>query len=328
MINAAIVGMGRWGQALVDSVQGKSDKINFTRGVTRTTSKVVDYAAERGITLGDDYDAMLADTTIDAVVLASPHSLHFDQMMAAAAAGKHIFCEKPFALTKAEANSALGAISTAGLKVGLGHNRRFAPNTIELKRMLDAGELGDTLMIESSFSAPMARYADEWRTSRTESPAGGMTSLGIHSLDMFIHLFGRISEVQARSKRQAMPFDVDDTTAIMISFEDGRMGYISCIANTAMLWYVRVFGTEGWVEIRDQDKLEYSMTDGSHDSKAWEGLSYPAPRTVAAGLEAFADDINGVAPFIISPDQMLHNAAVLEAIIESAEGTGASIQVG
>lgn len=328
MINAAIVGMGRWGQTLVESVHGKSDKITFTRGVTRTPSKVEDYCAERGIALGDDYDAMLADDSVDAVVLASPHTAHFDQMMAAAAAGKHVFCEKPFALTKAEANAALGAISAAGLKVGLGHNRRFAPNTIELKRMLDAGELGETLMIESNFSAPMSRYEHEWRTSRAESPAGGMTSLGIHSLDMFIHLFGRISEVQARSKRIAMPFDVDDTTAIMLSFEDGRMGYISCIANTAMLWYARVFGTKGWAEIRDQDKLEYSLTDGTRDSKTWEGLPYPSLPTITAELEAFADDINGVAPFVITPDEMLHNAAVMEAIIESAEGTGASIEVG
>ena len=328
MINAAIVGMGRWGQTLVESVQGKSDKIKFTRGVTRTTSKVEDYAAQQGIMLGDNYNAMLADESVDAVVLASPHTAHFDQMMAAAKAGKHVFCEKPFALTKAEANSALGAISAAGLKVGLGHNRRFAPNTIELKRMIDAGELGDTLMIESNFSAPMSRYENEWRTSRVESPAGGMTSLGIHSLDMFIHLFGRISEVQARSKRLAMPFDVDDTTAIMFSFEDGRMGYISCIANTATIWVVRVFGTKGWVELRDQDKLEYSLTDGTHDTKFWEGLPYPSLPTITAELEAFADDINGIAPFVISPDEMLHNAAVLEAIIDSAEGTGESIQVG
>ncbi len=328
MINAAIVGMGRWGQTLVDSVQGKSDKINFTRGVTRTTSKVEDYCAERGITLGDDYDAILADSAVDAVVLASPHTAHFDQMMKAAAAGKHIFCEKPFALSKAEANSALGAISGAGLKVGLGHNRRFAPNTIELKRMIDDGELGETLMIESSFSAPMSRYVDEWRTNRAESPAGGMTSLGIHSLDMFIHLFGNISEVQARSKRLAMPFDVDDTTAIMVSFEDGRMGYISCIANTAMMWVVRVFGTKGWVEIRDQDKLEFSLTDGTSDKKIWDGYPYPGVPTLTSELEAFADDIKGVAPFTITPDEMLHNAAVMEAIIDSAEGTGASIEVG
>ena len=328
MINAAIVGLGRWGQMLVNSVQGTSDKIKFERGVTRTVSKAEEFCREKGIVLSGDYNAMLDDPAIDAVVLASPHSVHFEQMMAAAKAGKHVFCEKPFTLTKADANAALGALSTAGLKVGLGHNRRFAPNIIELKRMIDAGELGELLMIESNFSAPMSRYVGEWRTSRAESPAGGMTSLGIHSLDSFIYLFGRISEVQARSKSIAMPFDVDDTTAIMFTFEDGRMGYISCIANTAMLWNVRVFGTKGWAEVRDQDKLEIVLTDGTGDRRTWDGYDYPAMPTVTAELEAFADDIEGRAPFIIPPEEILHNAAVLEAIIESAEGTGASIKVG
>ncbi len=328
MINAAIVGLGRWGQMLVNSVQGASDRIRFERGVTRTVSKAEEFCREKGIALGDDYDSMLADPGIDAVVLATPHSLHFDQMMAAARAGKHIFCEKPFTLTKADANAALGAISAAGLKVGLGHNRRFAPNTIELKRLVDSGELGELLMIESSFSAPMSRYVNEWRTSRAESPAGGMTSLGVHSLDSFIYLFGRISEVQARSKSIAMPFDVDDTTAIMFTFEDGRMGYLSCIANTPMLWYVRVFGTKGWVEVRDQDKMEIVMADGAGDRRTWDGYGYPATATVTAELEAFADDIESGAPFIIPPDEILHNAAVLEAIIESAEGTGESIKIG
>ncbi len=327
MINAAIVGLGRWGQLLVQSVQGESEAIRFARAVTRTPSKVEAFCAENDITLGDDYAAALADPAIDAVVLASPHSAHFDQMLKAAAAGKHVFCEKPFTLTKAEAETALGAIKDAGLKVAVGHNRRFAPNTIELKRMLDSGELGELLMIEANFSAPVSRYVNEWRTDRAESPAGGMTSLGIHALDAFIHLFGPISEVQARSKRIAMPFDVDDTTAIMVAFENGRMGYLSTFANTAMLWYARVYGTKGWVEIRDQDKMEIVMADGTQDSKTWDGYGYPAMATIAAELESFAGDVAGGAPFVVPPDQILHCVAALEAIIESAEGTGASVDV-
>ena len=94
MINAAIVGMGRWGQTLVNSVAGSSDVITFVAGNTRTPSKVVDYAAEKGIKLHSSYEDVLADDNVDALVLASPHSVHFDQIMAAADAGKHVFCEK------------------------------------------------------------------------------------------------------------------------------------------------------------------------------------------------------------------------------------------
>jgi predicted dehydrogenase len=326
MINAAIVGLGRWGQTLVNSV-ADSGSIRFTRGVTRTVAKAEAFCAERGMPLGDDYAAALADSEIDAVVLATPHSQHLEQILAAAEAGKHVFCEKPFTLTKADADTALAALAAKGLRAGVGHNRRFAPNTIELKRMLEAGELGETMHIEGNFSANMTRYAGEWRTSRAESPAGGMTSLGVHSIDAFIHLFGRIAEVEVRSKRQVMPYDVDDTTLVLLAFEDGRTGFLSCLAATSMLWSVRAFGDKGWVELRDQDKIECVMADGSHESRAWDGYEYPALATIAAELEAFAADVEGGAPFLIPPDQISHGVAVLEAIIESAEGTGQAVKV-
>jgi predicted dehydrogenase len=87
MINAAIVGLGRWGQNLVNSVQGKSDKIRFVAGATRTVAKAKDYAAQQGFPLYDDYAKVLADPAIDAIVLATPHTQHAQQVIAAARAG-------------------------------------------------------------------------------------------------------------------------------------------------------------------------------------------------------------------------------------------------
>ena len=192
MINAAIVGLGRWGRLLAESVQGTSKRIRFTAGVTRSPAKAQDFCSRHGIVLHGDYGAVLDDPGIDAVVLATPHSQHFEQVIAAAHAGKHVFCEKPFTLTRRDAETALGALDAAALKVAVGHNRRFAPNTIELKRMIDAGELGELLHIEGNFSADLAPQAGAWRSDRAESPAGGMTSLGIHVVDAYIHLFGPV----------------------------------------------------------------------------------------------------------------------------------------
>ena len=327
MINAAIVGLGGWGQILVESVQGKSDRIRFTTGVTRTPAKAEEFCREHDIALGDDYAAMLADPAIDAVVLATPHTRHGAEIVAAAQAGKHVFCEKPFALTATQAETALEALASRGLKVGIGHNRRFAPNTIELKRLIEAGELGRAVHIEGQFAANLARHDDTWRTSRTESPAGGMTSLGVHLVDIFIHLFGRIAEVDTRSRRIAMPYDVDDSTAVLVDFEDGRIGCLGTVATGAMMWRVRVFATEGWVELREQNRLERLMLDGSHDDKVWPGLAYPSFETVGAGLEAFADDVEGTAPFPITPDEIRHGVAVFEAIVRSAE-TGEKVRLG
>ncbi len=327
MINAAIVGLGGWGQTLVTSVQGKSDRIRFTTGVTRTPAKAEDFCREHDIALGDDYAAMLADPAIDAVVLATPNTGHRAEIVAAAEAGKHVFAEKPFTMTAADAEIALAALASRGLKVGIGHNRRFAPNTVELKRLLDAGELGAPVHIEGQFSANIARFDGTWRTSRAESPAGGMTSLGIHLVDMYIHLFGRIAEVVTWSRRVAMPFDIDDSTAILIGFEDGRVGTLGTVADSGSMWRVRVFGTSGWAELREQNQIERLMTDGTHHEQEWPGLEYPSHKTVGAGLDAFAADVEGKAPFPITPDEIRHGTAVFEAIVRSAE-TGEKVRVG
>src|SRR5690554_3136068 len=115
MLNAAIIGLGRWGRNLVDSVQGKSDEIRFVAGATRTAAKVQTYADERGIELAPSFEAVLANPKVDAVVLATPHTLHATQIVAAARAGKHVFTEKPLALTRASARAALRACARAGV---------------------------------------------------------------------------------------------------------------------------------------------------------------------------------------------------------------------
>ena len=327
MINAAIVGMGRWGQTLVNSVADGSDAITFVAGTTRTLSKVEDYAAEKNIRLHATYEDLMADDSVDAVVLASPHSVHFDQMMAAADAGKHGFCEKPFCLTGAEAKTVLEAIAEKGLKVAIGHNRRFSPNAIKLKQMIDSGELGDMIQIEGNFSANMAGYSGEWRDSRAESPVGGMTSLGIHAVDMFVNLFGRVSSVQTVSRRVAIPFDIDDATGILMDFEGGQVGYLGTVAATSHLWQVRTFGTQGWGSIYGHDRFDAVKTDGTNVSDSWDGYEYPGMATIKDQMEAFARDCEGGDPFPATPDQILHATQILEAIIKSAE-TGERVSVG
>ena len=95
MIRAAIVGLGRWGRSLVSSVAGNNDDIKFVLAYTRTRASAEDFCRDKGIPLADSYEQILRDPDIDAVVLATPHSQHQAQALAAAAARKHIFVEKP-----------------------------------------------------------------------------------------------------------------------------------------------------------------------------------------------------------------------------------------
>ena len=157
MIKAGIVGLGWWGKTLVESGEN-SDAIRFVAGTTRTvTPEVEAFAKQKGLRLTADYQAMLAHD-IDAVVLATPHSMHATQVMAAAAAKKHVYCEKPFTLTKREAEDAVAAVKKSGVTLAVGYNRRFHPEMTKLRDMIRAGELGTILHVEATMTFPNALF--------------------------------------------------------------------------------------------------------------------------------------------------------------------------
>jgi predicted dehydrogenase len=320
MLHAGIVGLGLWGQRLVASCDGSS-LIRFTAAVTRTPAKAADFARARNLPLGSDLAALLADPAIEAVVLATPHSQHAQQMIAAAAAGKHIFVEKPFTLDKPGAEAAVAAARDAGVVLALGQNRRFLPAIRELKRLIDDGVLGTILHAEGNISAPAGyRYrAGAWRASAAESPAGGMTGLGIHVVDALIHLAGDIAEVTAQSFRRVLTIDIDDTTAMLFRFTSGASGGLVTLAATAPIWRLQIFGSKGWAEMRGETRLEVALIDGKPSA-----TDYPVVDKERAELEAFARAVAGEAPYPIPPAEAIHGVAVLEAIVRSAK-TGASV---
>src|SRR5215472_14603546 len=142
MIRAAIIGLGRWGRSLVTSVQDKSDDIRFVCAHTRTRARAEDFCSARGIALLDSYEQVLADASVDAVVLATPHRLHERQIVAAAAAGKHIHVEKPITLDRASAERAVAPARAAGVVLAVGYCRRFHPSVAGIRNRLRDGRLG------------------------------------------------------------------------------------------------------------------------------------------------------------------------------------------
>jgi len=193
VIDAAIVGLGRWGRSLLESVQGKSECLRFVLGADPSPP-----AAGLSIAVASFAD-ILANPSVRAVVLATPHSLHREQVIAAARAGKHVFCEKPLALTAADARAMLDACREAGVRLAVGHNRRFWPSMRALRQIVGEGRLGRLLHIEGHNSNENSnRVSGGWRTSPEESPGGGFTGAGLHVLDSFILLFGPVRRVQAQ----------------------------------------------------------------------------------------------------------------------------------
>ena len=316
MIRAAVFGLGRWGRRLVESVQDRSDAIRFVAAVTRTPAGAAEFASRHGLRLGDDPGPALSDTSIDAVVLATPHRQHVGPAIAAAAAGKHVFIEKPLALAKAEADRAAEACGRAGVVLAAGHNRRFLPAMQRLREQVRSGELGTILHVEGQFSAPAGlRYqAESWRASSGESPAGGMTGLGIHLVDAMIHLVGPVTGVVAQSERRALSIDLDDTTSMLFRFADGPTGYLGTLTATAPVWRLQVFGSAGWSEMRGLQRLLTSRIDEPEME-----IRYPEVDIERAELEAFAAAITGRAPYPVPVSEAIHGVSVLEAIVQSTK---------
>jgi len=252
MINAAIVGLGWWGKTLVEAVQQDSEEIRFVAGTTRTkTPEVQAFAEAQRFALADTYEEILANPKVEAVVLATPHSMHAQQVIAAAAAGKHIFCEKPFALTKESAEQSVNAAKNAGVTLALGYNRRFHPEMTKLRSRIRSGELGIIEHVEATMTFPNALLLkpEAWRADRRETPCGALTPMGVHAIDGMIDLCGPIDHLFAQSFRRAVSVDSDDTTSVLFRMKEGMSGYLGTLAATGPGFSFQVFGSKGWVRL-------------------------------------------------------------------------------
>ncbi|TFZ02663.1 Gfo/Idh/MocA family oxidoreductase [Ramlibacter henchirensis] len=327
MIRAAIIGLGTWGQNLVRSVQGASPHIQFTAAATRTPDKAREFAEANGLRMLPSYEAALSDAEVDAVVLATPHSMHTDQIIAAARAGKHVFSEKPLGLSAADAQRAAQACADQGVTLGVGYNWRYQPALQKIRELIDDGTLGRVLHLEGNFCGPSAyRFPKgHWRHDTEEAPAGGMTGRGVHVVDAMLYLAGHIEQVTAQSFRLAQDFGVDDTTSMLFRFASGATGYLGTVIATAETWRLQVFGSNAWAEVGDVEHLhtwdlKVCRIDRNNITvkQRPEVLTFPRTSTERAELEHFARQAASRESIARPGGDAVHNVAVLEAILASA----------
>ena len=333
MINAAIVGLGWWGKTLVEAVSGVSDDIKFVAATTRSLSdEAKAFCAEHDMELRESFEDIIADPAIDAVVLVTPNSVHAQQTIAAAEHGKHVFCEKPFALTGADARAAVDACEKAGVTLAVGYNRRFHPEITKLREMISSGELGTILHCEATMTFPNGLFLkpDAWRASKDETPCGGLTPMGVHAIDGFIDLCGEIDQVYAQSFRRAVEVDADDTTSILFRMKDGMSGYLATMTATGGGFNFQVYGSKGFVKLEGMTHVAGAPSEERRfrlfgnctykplkgPAEAWDAASFDVAR---AALDAFARAAAGGEPYIIANEETVHCAAVTEAIVKSAE---------
>src|SRR5437764_4666299 len=326
MINAASIGLGRWGRALVTSVQGRSDAIHFVLAHTRTRGPAEDFCREHGLRLDESYQQILSDSAIDAVVLATPHSLHAQQIVAAAAAGKHIHVEKPITLTRASADAAVATARQAGVVLAVGYCRRFHPSVVELRRRLKDGRLGTVISMMAQHTTSTGQFIppDNWRAAPEEAPGGALTAVGVHSLDHMIEFAGRVRDVRCVTAR-AIPGSCDDTTTVMLRFASGATGLIFCSVATATNFSFTLYGSKGLAEISKPNLEALRFVSTSDAPPTGAVLAPPDERHEHAGfdmlsaeLTAFARAIRERKPYPVPIEDVLHGMSVFDALVQAA----------
>lgn len=323
MIDAAIVGLGWWGKNIVAAVQGKSRKLRFVHGVSKEIDAALPIAEANEFTLSDDLEKALADPRVQAVVLATPHSLHVEQIVRVAAAGKPVFCEKPLTLKRADAERAIAACRKAGIPIGVGTNKRFWPSMVELRRVVKSGVLGTMMHIEGHYSNENSGlHFSQWRELPSESPAGGMTGTGVHLLDAFTSIAGPAAEINARLTTFRKGPDPRDTVSAMFRFANNMSGFLGAVRSSPVYWRVHVFGDEGSAEALGESEIIVRTKGGKVERREFEKID-----SLRAEFDAFADAVEGRAPYPIPPDEMVNTVAAFEGIVTSID-SGAPARIG
>jgi predicted dehydrogenase len=322
MIRAAIVGVGRWGRNLVEAAGGH-ERLKMVRAVEPEFENAQGFCARHELGLTGNLEPVLADSSIDAVLLATPHSLHPAQVLACAAARKHVFCEKPLALRRADAARMFDACRDAGVTLAVGHNRRFWPAMAALRDIVASGDLGSILHIEGHNSNENSQAVTAgWRLSTDESPGGGLTGAGLHVLDAFVSLLGPARRVYARLNSVEQGPPPLDTAMLAIDFESGATGMLATVRATPQYWRVHVFGTKGSAEVLDEGTMILRNSGARPKQIAW-----PATNVLRAELDALIDAIEDKRAFPVPEADVLATLAAFEAALRSMQ-SGQPVECG
>jgi predicted dehydrogenase len=320
-LGIAVIGLGWWGRVIVPLAK-TSSRLRVV-AVADPDPAAEHFAAQQKVPLVKSYEEVLRNPEAKGVVLCTPHSLHTDQIVKAAQAGKHVFCEKPLSLSRNDVLRALQACNDNRVALAVGHEKRFEPPIQALMRMVKAGELGTPLQIEANFVQDkfLSLPADNWRLSAKEAPAGPMTATGIHLLDLSVGVMGPAERVFASVRTLASQLSNGDTPGIVVNFRSGGNALLGAVLATPFDGRFAIYGSKGWAEVRDKAHPEapqgWTLTVQKRNADKVVKDFAPA-KAVLANLEAFAAAALGEAPYPVPQSEMIANVSALEAIFRSA----------
>jgi predicted dehydrogenase len=322
MLRAAVVGLGWWGKKII-SYLNTSQYIKVTHGVDLQVDQYSEFIRLNHLVAVKNLDDVLSLKDVDAVILVTPHRFHEEQALKIIASGKHIFCEKPLALSCIGAKKIIDACLSKNLILGIGHERRFETGLEELLKAVTNGTLGQILHLDANVSHNLFAKMDasNWRVQVEHAPAGAMTALGVHLTDFFISLMGCPSTVRAKTAKVLANAVANDQVLVQLDFPSGATASITCLSTTPYHGRITIFGNLGWMEVKENGNVDWGLPSeltitNSEAKRTYK--TFPATNVVLKNFDSWARAIQGKEIYRYTNNEIYNNIRVLEAIVFSS----------
>src|ERR1700704_4685517 len=316
-LRVACIGMGWWSDVLADAIQ-RSKKLKIVACYTRSEEKRRAFAAKYNCKAAASYEAILGDRTIEAIVNTTPNAAHLETTRAAAAAGKHVFLDKPIANTIADARALTRACRDAGVVLALGYQRRRESHFRWIRSEIDAGRFGKLVNAEANISRDRLGKIDltSWRYTAEGMPGGVMLQIGIHYSDVLEYLLGPVKAVSGRFVRLVLPGDNPDVASLVLEHEGGALSTLNASYASASEYYlVNLYGKEASAYYDFHQGLRFLR----RGSKTSESIPCQINDPIVEELEEFAAAARGDAEPEMDGERSTASLAVILAGIRSAK---------
>jgi predicted dehydrogenase len=323
-LRVACIGMGWWSDVLADAIQ-RSGKLSILACYTRSVPKREAFAAKYGCRASPSYEAILDDGRIEAIINTTPNNVHLETTRAAAAAGKHVFLDKPIANTIADGRAIAETCREAGIVLALGYQRRRESQFRWVRGQIEDGAFGRIVNAECNISRDRLGKIDasSWRYTALGMPGGVMLQIGIHYADVLEYLIGPVKAVSGRFAQLVLPGDNPDVASLVLEHENGALSTLNASYASASEYYLmNVYGKEA--------SAYYDLHQGlrflKRGSAAPSPVACPKNDTFVEELEEFAAATRGGNPPEMNGERSTASLAVIRAGIVSAR-EGRSVEV-
>lgn len=337
-VKVGIVGLGRWARVLARAAK-LSDQLEIVAAFSRSREKRDAFTTETGVPAVPDLPSLLSADDIQGVILTVPNEQHLPVAEAVAKAGKHVYTEKPIASTLADGLAIEALPPKYGITVTVGHSARLLGGIREMRRAIEAGELGRVGFIEANFSNERALELtpQTWRWYKDRAPGGPLSQLAIHMFDVVHYLGGDVTQASSiAAKLSPVGAEVDDQSMTLLKFADGKVAYVGACWTSPGVFAVRVFGSKALMHYEidfgtwdTPEKLTGSSTlyiqRGKNGYGDREILQEPESNMFRAELELFAGSCRSGTANELSAANGNSAVACVDAALRSIERNGALV---